>query len=246
MKKFMTLLCFIFSFQLYAQDNNEYIMYQTIQLKAKAGHVDDLRDGLKAHNDKFHTGGSDAVSVWAIRSGPDAAGGFSWVKGPMTWTSMDKPLTGGHMDDWQKNVAAHADVGEFGFWRLVDDMSYTPENFQVSVMRIRWFNIRPGKADNAREDISKLLEVYRQNNLDIGVYVFANQTAGEDGPDWGILWQHENWASMDQNNDFVAKFEALHGTGSWSEWFRDWTEETVEFKGTQLNALIPELSTPTE
>ena len=117
MKKLLIPICLIISIHLTAQEDDGYVMYQTIQLKAKSGHQMDLREGLKAHNEKFHTEGSEAVSVWNIRSGP---GGLSWVKGPMTWSSLDTPLTEDHRADWQKNVAAHADVGEFGYWKLVD------------------------------------------------------------------------------------------------------------------------------
>lgn len=242
MKKLLIPFCFIISFHLSAQDN-DYTMYQTIQLKVKPGHQEDFRKGMKAHNEKYHTGGSESVSVWSIRSGPEAAGGISWVKGPMTWSSLDTPLAEDHMNDWQKNVAAHADVGEFGYWRLVDGMTYAPEGFQTKVMRIRWFTTKPGKWDDALEVFERVFEVFRQNNFDMGLHVYANQTPAGDNSYLGILWQHDSWASMDRDRDYVAKYEAMHGKDSWSEWFRDW-EEAVEFDGTQLNSLIPELSTP--
>jgi hypothetical protein len=244
MKKLLIPLCLIISFHLTAQEDDGYVMYQTIQLKAKSGHQMDLREGLKAHNEKFHTGGSEAVSVWNIRSGPNATG-ISWVKGPMTWSSLDTPLTEDHRADWQKNVAAHADVGEFGYWRLVDGMTYAPEGFKANVMRIRWFAVKPGKADDAREIFERIFEVFRQNNLDMGLHVYSNETPGADGPNLGILWQHDSWASMDRDRDWVAKYEAIHGKDSWGEYFRDW-REAVTFTGTQLNSLAPALSTPDE
>jgi hypothetical protein len=243
MKKLLFPLCLIISLQLAAQDDDGYVMYQTIQLKAHSGHQQQLREGLKAHNEKFHTGGSEAVGVWAIRSGPNAAGGISWVKGPLTWTSFDTPLTEDHRDDWQKNVDAHAEVGEFGYWRRVDGMSYAPEGFQAKVMRIRWFELKTDKVDDAEEIFGRIFEVYRKEKLDIGLHVFANQADYDGGRSWGILWQHDSWASMDKDRDWVAKYEALHGDGSWSEFFRDWGD-AAEFKGTQLTSLIPELSTP--
>jgi len=242
MKKLLIPLCLIISMHLAAQDDDGYTMYQTIQLKAKSGHQKQLREGLKAHNEKFHTGGTEAVSVWNIRSGPNATG-MSWVKGPLTWSSFDTPLTEDHLDDWAKNVDAHAEVGEFGFWKLVEGMTYAPEGFKAAVMRIRWFDIKAGKADDAREIFARIFEVYRQNKLDMGLHMYANQTTTGDGRELGILWQHDSWASMDRDRDWVAKYEAIHGKDSWSEYFRDWWE-AVEFKGTQLNSLIPELSTP--
>lgn len=241
MKKLLFPLCLIISLQLTAQDDDSYVMYQTIQLKAKSGHQQQLRDGLQAHNEKYHTEGSEAVSVWNIRSGPNATG-MSWVKGPITWSSLDTPLTEDHLNDWLKNVDAHAEVGEFGYWRLVNGMTYAPEGFKAAVMRIRWFELLPGKEDDAREIFERIFEVYRKENLDLGLHVFENQADWDGERSWGVLWQHDSWASMDKDRDWIAKYEALHGDGSWSEFFRDWGE-AAEFKGTQLNSLIPELST---
>ena len=124
-----------------------------------------------------------------------------------------------------------------------DDLTYSPENFQASVMRIRWFNVKTDKYDDAREIFERVFEVYRQNNFDIGLHLFWNQTPDADGPHLAILWQHTDWASMDKNREWVAKYEAVHGKDSWSEYFRD-QSEAVEFQGTQLNVLNSELSTP--
>ena len=243
MKKLLIPLFLIISIHLAAQDDDGYVMFQTIQLKGHSGHQQQLREGLKAHNEKFHTGGSEAVSVWAIRSGPNAAGGISWVKGPLTWTSFDTPLTEDHRDDWQKNVAAHAEVGEFGYWRLVDGMTYEPEGFKAAVMRIRWFELKPGKQDDAQETFERIFELFRQENFDRAIHVFSNEAEWGDGRQWALLTQFSSWSSMDQDIDFTAKYEAIHGVGSWSEFFRD-LDEATNWKGTQLNSLIPELSTP--
>ena len=57
-------------------------------------------------------------------------------------------------------------------------------------MRIRWFNVKTDKYDDAREIFGRVFEVYRQNNLDIGLHLFWNQTSDADGPHMAILWQH--------------------------------------------------------
>ena len=242
MKKLLIPLFLIISIHLNAQDDEGYVMFQTIQLKAYSGHQQQLRAGLKAHNEKFHTGGTEAVSVWNIRSGPNATG-ISWVKGPLTWTSFDTPLTEDHLDDWAKNVDAHAEVGEFGFWKLVEGMTYAPEGFKAAVMRIRWFELKLGKQDDAREIFERIFELYRQEKFDRAIQIFSNQAEWGNGRQWALLTQFDSWAAMDQDIGFEAKYEAIHGVGSWGEFFRD-LDEATNWKGTQLNSLIPELSTP--
>ncbi len=242
MKKLLFPLCLIISLHLAAQDDDSYVMYQTIQLKAKSGHQKELREGLKAHNDKYHTEGSESVGVWNIRSGPNATG-LSWVKGPLTWTSFDTPLTEDHRDDWLKNVEAHAKVGAFGYWRLVEGKTYAPEGFKAAVMRIRWFEVLPGKQDDVREIFDRLFELFRTENFNRGLHLFDNQAEWGDGRQLALLTQFDSWAEMDRDIGFTAKYEAIHGDGSWDEFLRDLSEATI-WKGTQLNSFNAELSTP--
>ena len=94
MKKLLFILSFFVAFQLSAQEgDNSYVMYQIITLKPLQGQGQDLRAGLKGHNDKYHQEGSQQVNVWAINSGP-RTGSLSWVKGPLTWTDFDTPIAG--------------------------------------------------------------------------------------------------------------------------------------------------------
>ncbi len=225
---------------LFAQDDNDYVMYQTINLKPKAGQFDKLREGIKAHNEAYHKEGDQLARVWTINSGPNS-GSMSWVMGPLTWTTFDKQMTDDHLTHWMDNIGAYADMGEWGYWRLADGLSYAPEGFQPTVMRIRYFEINERKGNNAREIIQKLIDVYRAENFDVGIHVFNNQAEWGDGKNWAVLWQHKNWASMDQNRKLKEKFEAMHGEDSWTEFFETWNEAT-NWKGTELNALAPELS----
>jgi hypothetical protein len=240
MNKLSLLLILLITCQLSAQDNSGYVMYSTILLTPKSGHGKQLNDGLKAHNKKYHTEGASRVDVWSIETGP-RSGSLEWVEGPMTWTDNDTKLSDAHTADWTANVVPHADMGEVEYWKLAEGMTYAPEGQSAKVMQIRWFEINENKANNARELFGTLIKAYKDLNFDMGLHVFTNQANAGDGRDWAILWMHNNWASLDKDRGFTDKYDEMYGKNAWNEFWENWNE-AVNFKGTEIHSLVPELS----
>ncbi len=240
MKHLLIVLAFAIAVPLTAQDDDGYVMFQTILLKAKDGKGQELNAGLKAHNAKYHQEGAESVDVWGIRSGP-RAGSLMWVKGPRTWTDMDTPLEAdGHMDDWRANVAPNSWPGEWGFWRMVRGLSYMPEDFDPGVIVVRYFDIKQNKWGNARRQMDSVVKLYEDNGWDIGFQVYNNSANAGDGRDWMIIWFHENWASMDKSRGFFNQFDEKYEIDR-DEYFELWNEAT-EFKGMEIMELMKGLS----
>lgn len=239
MKNFLFLIAFFITWQMTAQDDEGYIMYQTIELTPKAGHFNEFMDGLKAHNSKYHTEGAETVNVWQIESGP-RSGSVVWVKGPLTWTDYDTPMTDDHMDDWMKNIDPHSDMGEWGHWRRSSTLTYTPEDYAPNVMRVRYFEIMDQKGNNAREVFGELIEVYKEHNMDVGVSVYYNQAPSGDGKEWGIVWGYPNWAAFDVDRDLWDKYEEKYDQDS-REFFEQW-REAAKFKGGEIRTLMKAVS----
>ena len=243
MKNLLFIFSFFIAFPLLAQDDdNSYVMYRTMLLTPIHGHGQQLQEGLKAHNAKFHVEeGPYQVNVWSINSGA-RTGSLSWVQGPLTWTDFDTSIPGDkHMDDWRANVAPHAIRGEWEYWRLASEMSYMPEGLAPKLFQVRYFDIKNEKANNAREIFGRLFKAYKDNNLDIGMQVFTNQVNEDNGKDWAILWFHDSWASLDKDRDFVAKYEKMYGDDSWDEFFEVW-REVADYTGMEIQVLQGELS----
>ena len=236
----LVLLCFI-TFSLLAQENdNSYVMYQSLVITPKPGHGQQLRQAVKVHNAQFHREGAQTVNVWSVNSGP-RIGSLLWVKGPLTWTDMDTPLeANGHMDDWRDNIMTHGEIETMEFWRLADDMIYMPEGLTPGVMLVRYFDINQQKGDNARRIWKEMFDLYKEKNWDTGLQIFTNQANTGDGRDWAIIWYHENWASMDKQRQFWQHYEEMTGKDS-REFFEEW-DSVATFKGMELFTLVPELS----
>lgn len=240
MKNLLFVFVLLISVQLGAQEDDGYVMFQTILLTPKDGAGQDLRAGIKAHNDKFHQEGAQAVNVWQISSGPNF-GSLLWVKGPLTWTDMDTPLEAdGHMDDWRANVTPHADLEAMEYWRILDDMSYMPDGFAPKMIQVRYFDIQQQKGNNARHLASTHLKLYQEKNMDMGLQVFSNQANAGDGRDWAMIWYHDSWASLDKDRNYWDTYEEMFGIDR-REYFEGWNEAT-DYKGMEMMVLVPELS----
>ncbi len=239
MKKLLFAIALFIAFQINAQDDMDYVMYSTIELTPKDGHYMELMEGLKAHNAKYHSEGWESVNVWNIVSGP-RSGKLNWVMGPHTWTHLDKAMEDDHLKDWLKHVSAHAEMGEWGYWRLNSDLSYMPENFQTKLMFIRFFDIESQKGDNAEHLFSTIISTYKENKMDMGLQVFQNVADAGDGKEWAVIWYHDSYASMDKDRNFRDKYEKKYGDDSWAEFFEGWREAT-DFEGIEIQELMPDL-----
>ncbi len=240
MKNLLFVLALLIGINLGAQEDDGYVMYQTILLKPLHEHGQELRAGLKAHNDKFHQEGAQAVNVWQINSGPNS-GSLLWVKGPLTWTDMDNPIeAGGHMDDWRANVVPHAEMGSMEFWRVLDGMSFMPDGFAPKMIQVRYFDIKQQKGNNARHLASTHIKLYTEKNMDMGLQIMSNQAPSGDGREWAMIWFHDSWASLDKDRNYWDTYEEMFGIDR-REYFEGWNE-SADYSGMELMVLVPALS----
>lgn len=239
MKHLLFAVAFTMCLPLYAQDDG-YEMYQVIRLKAKDGQGQQLNAGIKAHNDKYHQEGAEAVNVWAVRTGP-RTGSLLWSKGPRTWSDMDHPIEGDdHLDDWRAQVVPHAHLGEWEFWRLLNNASYQPDGLAPKIAVVRYYDIKPDKWGNAVDICQSIVKIYEENSFDIGFQIFTNQANAGDGRDWAIIWFHENWSSLDKGRNFFGLYDEKHGIDR-REYFERWNE-AAGYTGMEIFELLTELS----
>jgi hypothetical protein len=244
MKSLIFVVCLFIATGICAQEaENKYTMYQSIILTPNAGHGQQLRTAMKTHNQKYHTTGVQTANVWGITSGP-RTGSMLWIKGPLTFSDMDNPIAGdAHMDDWRTNIASHAKTEAMEFWRLKDNLNYMPENFVPKVMVVRYFNLLPGKGDNAEHVFGTLVKMYKEKGYDMGLQVYNNQANAGDGRDWAIIWYHDSWASMDKQRKGWDSYEEMYGMDS-RDFFDNW-RAAAEYTGMEIMTLQAGLSAAT-
>jgi hypothetical protein len=176
MKHLLFIAAFFIAAQTFAQGDEDYAMYNTIYIKTKTDMVEKMMHAMKSHNDNFHNEDGYRANVWRVISG-ERSGGIVWVMGPLMWKHMDN-LPGGadHATDWVRNVLPLAkSIGDEGFWRRMDGLTYTPENSDPKVMRVRYLDVEPGEFSKVSKMAKDVFAVYNKEKYNSGIHMFSNQ-----------------------------------------------------------------------
>lgn len=242
MKKpiYMIFLMFVFTSMVFAQ--SPIVVFETIYLSPKTEHLKEIGEKMKEHNQQFHATPPYNASVWSVITG-ERSGDLLWIMGPFTFTDLDsRPSDGGHDEDWRENVLplTHGMYNGY-YWKLRPDESYLPsENFQGKLMRVRTLDLKPGKGYEFKHMMSLIMKVYDEKKLgnSIGVY---NNVVRDQNRDVAIVWQYENYAYMDRDNQFQKLFDEVHGENAMNN-FNQAMREIVISSSDELLEIIPEMS----
>ena len=80
------LLTLLFSQQIFAQ--NQEVVYENIFLVPEKTKEALLVEGVKAHNQEYHSEGETRASLYTVLIGPHS-GQYVWLNGPMTLSDYD-------------------------------------------------------------------------------------------------------------------------------------------------------------
>jgi len=208
-----------------AQSQN--VIFETIYLNPKTESIKELGEKIKSHNQKFHATAPYGASVWEVLTGP-RSGDMFWVMGPFTFADLDKrPAEGGHDDDWSGNVLPLTNSMHDGsYWKLIPEFAYFPsENYQGKVMRVRLAHIKPGKMEEFRREMTRIMEVVNKNKPGNSFSIYNNM-ANDGDKDVAVVWQYPNYAYLDMDYEFNKKYEDMFGDNSWNE-FQEAMNEIV-------------------
>ena len=218
-----------------------YTMYETMYITPKYDKAKEFNEAFAAHNKKFHASGANAVAVQYVVNG-SRAGQYVWVMGPCTFTDMDsRPSDDAHTADWNMVLPYIKEISDVEYWRLDQDLSYTPENWTLTdKIHIRSWDVKPGKEMAFREAMYKMVEVFNTKKYDNSWHVYWNTFAGDKGRDIAGVFGFDNFAFYDKDPVFIMDFEEFHGEGSWTEQMETMiglTNMMVE----EVRELVPEL-----
>ena len=242
MKKsfYLTIIAMVITSLTVAQDQN--VIFETIYLNPKTESLKELGEKMKTHNQTYHATPPYTAAVWRVLTG-ERSGNMLWVMGPFTYADLDnRPAEGGHDDDWIGSVLPLTHGMNNGYyWKLMPDFAYAPsENYQGKVMRVRTLDIKRGKMEEFKREMTLIFEVVNKNKLGNSFSVFSNH-ANDGERDVALVWQFDNYAYMDLDIEFSKKYEAMHGDNSWSQ-FQEAMREIVVSASDELLERAPNLS----
>ncbi|HYV93643.1 MAG TPA: hypothetical protein VE978_17845 [Chitinophagales bacterium] len=218
-----------------------YQMVQIMMIKPKQGQEKAFEDAVKAHDAKFHSG-AYAAQLWAVTYGKGSDGWYVWRMGPLMYTDMDKQPQGNkdHDDDWSKTVDPHVqEYGETNFWKLQDDLSYTPANYNPQNLDVWIIDIKPGMRYQFADLMKKWKAMWEAKKYPYAMRVSYNDMfSGDGGADAGIVFSFNHFAEFDDpNNDWRKDYEEMNGPGSWDNFWKAWNA-CVNSTSEQIRALV--------
>lgn len=226
--------------QSFAQSQN--VIFESIYLNPKTENIKELGEKMKAHNQKYHAAIPYRAGVWSVLSG-ERAGDLLWIMGPFTFADLDnRPGEGGHDDDWTGNVLPLTNGMHHGYyWQLMPDFVYSPsENYRGKIMRVRSVDLKPGKMDEYQHMLTLVMKVMNANNFKNSFSVYRNR-ANDGERDVAVVWQFDNYAALDVDNEFDKKYEEVHGDNSWNQW-QEAMRDIVVSTSDELLEFAPKMS----
>lgn len=221
------IMSFMLSEGVMAQASPAYTMYNNMLVKPKRGHEKQFEQGVKAHNAMFHASGPSKATLSVITEGANSDGWYIWSMGPLTYTDMDHVPQGDvkHDEDWDKNVDVHVEeYGESKFWKLKDDLSYTPANYNPSHLDVWVIDIKPGMRYQFAELMKKWKALNDAKKYPFASRVFYNDLWTSSGADAAIVFSFEKYAEFDLDLKYREDYEAMFGPGSWDNYWKSWND----------------------
>ena len=222
-----------------ASTTKSYQMASVMAIKPKRGQEKQFEDAVKAHDAKFHTGPYGA-QLWLVTEGTGSDGWYVWRMGPLTYTDMDKQPQGNkdHDDDWSKTVDIHVDqYGETSFWKLQEDLSYTPANYNPDHLDVWIIDIKQGMRFQFADLMKKWKAMWEAKKYPYSLRVSYNDLWSGDGADAAILFSFNHYADFDDDTDWRKDYESMYGPGSWDNFWKEWNNCVIS-TSEQLRSLV--------
>jgi len=208
-------------------EKKAYQMYSTMKMKAKRGHEKQMEDAVKAHNAKYHASGPHMARLSVITDGSGSDGWYVWTMGPLMYTDLANQPQGNkeHDDDWDNTIDPHVEeYGESNFWKLQEDLSYTPPNYMPENIDVWTVDIKPGMRYQFADLMKKWKGLWDAKKYTWSLRVFYNDLWDSDGADATIVFSFSSYADFDDDTNWRADYEAMYGVGSWDNFWKAWNE----------------------
>ena len=212
------LFAILFSSSLLAQDSE--VIYENIFLTPVKASENLLVEGVKKHNQKYHSKGKTTASLYSVLIGQHS-GQYVWLNGPMTYSDIDNMPDTGHMEDWQKNIRNHATDESVKLAKLNWDASYSPPSWG-SPKYILWrtFKIKQNNDSYQKvlETVTKIGKVLNAINAPNPRRVYESVFRSEDREDITLVYPFKTFTRFSESNGlptgFQAEYDRINGPGA--------------------------------
>jgi hypothetical protein len=226
MKKFNSLLLLVAivfgtMFTVNAQDDDSYVMWESIMLTPDNTKLKVLGENMRKHNMTYHKEGTHKAVVYNISSGPNS-GNLVWQMGPINYSHLDsRPAAGGHDEDWRDNVMPYIKkMGTIEYWRGDNTLNNTammdPNTVSHPILFIRFYEVEPGQGFSINTYFTRMFETIKSLDGENPWGVFYNEfRQGDLGRHIADVSFYKNWTEFDKDVKWIEAFNKVNGANSW-------------------------------
>lgn len=218
MKKLVFLLAVVFTTSAFSQ--NQEVVYESIYLIPEKAKEMKLIEGVKKHNEKFHSEGRTTASLYNVLVGR-RSGQYVWLLGPMELSDYDAMPDEVHMSDWQKNIRNNVSSESVLLGKLNWEASYSPPSWgspKYLLHRTIKINRKYGSYQKVLEAVTKIGKVLTQINAPNPRRVYESIFANENGENITLVYPFKSFTRFNKGNglppNFQSEYEKINGLGS--------------------------------
>lgn len=206
--------------------------------------LNEFREGLKEHNEEFHSEDPYGVRVYYISSGPNT-GKFVSVMGPFAWDALDdmQEESEDHNEDWEKNVQPYLlPSSNTSYWRFHPEMSSFSEDLEIDKLLVRYYDIKSYEEDRMIKLVDMIGMIMKEKFPEINYTTYTNIFPSEkEGRDLALVFFFDRYSWLGEDPDFKNAYEEIYGSESLEEFMTDWQEVTLG-EESEIWIFQPELS----
>lgn len=238
-KMLMLLLCIPF----FTNAQNKNVINAT-RVFPKVDKIDMFEKAIALHAQKFHKG-DWAWRVFYIETGTDA-GGYQFVEGPNSWTTIDGrgELGQTHTDDWNKNVSIYLTDRTSNFYLVAIDSLGTGQ-LAVGTEKAIVTHVfpKPGYGGEYINHLKKMKKTWAASNQNVVVY----QTAMSGKAGYLIVNRLQNGLKELEEGyraPFRERYEKANGASSYQDYLQNIKTIINDENWSELIILQPKLGSP--
>ena len=205
MKKLLFIL--FISTSIFAQQKE--VVYENIFLNPIKSNEALLIEGVKKHNQKFHSKGESIASLYSVLVGKHS-GQYVWLNGPMKMSDYDNMPNSSHMEDWQKNIRNNITNETVKMAKLNWEASYSPPSWgSPKYLLWRTFKIKQDLDSYGKvlEAVTKIGKALTEINAPNPRRVYESVFRSEDRDDITLVYPFKTFTRFSNSNGLQKDFK---------------------------------------
>lgn len=204
-----------------------YLLHENKLLTPSPTKLAEFREGLKEHNEEFHSDAPFGARVYYISSGPNT-GKYMWVMGPFPWNALDEQQEDreDHDEDWNRNVQPYLlSPPHTSYWRYHPEMSSSFEELEIDKLLIRYYDVKAFEQERMIKLTDLVGKVMKEKFPEILYTTYTNILPSEkEGRDLALVYFFDEYSWLGEDPDFRRAYGEIYGSRELENFLAEWQE----------------------